>query len=299
MLTKTANEFFNDKEAYATSTSKFSPCCGASQKQWTLTTSNMEVLRQCHSCGRFNGEGRLEILNALKDWIDSPIRAVSPSCTCGEGEACSSCAEVPATPPQMTPEALEEQRRITAKNDAKERVRLGYDPLAHEQNMQWLKEREAERLNQPPAQHDPEALVINSVEELIADDRGELQREVVTGRVSYVGLDVDDLVNEVDRRKDAVVDAAVKWYESSQEGRSEDWSITGEALDNAIYSLLELRGERAQIEIGLTISDVIERGWIACPKCYAKRAVDTKGDVSSCEFCGDSPPYWNVFVQQQ
>lgn len=46
----------------------------------------------------------------------------------------------------------------------------------------------------------------------------------------------DDVVDEVQRRMDAVVDAAVAHYQAD-----ENWPETSEALDVAIRSLLELR----------------------------------------------------------
>lgn len=36
---------------------------------------------------------------------------------------------------------------------------LGYDPIAHAANMQWLKERDAERLSKPPQPPDPDAAI--------------------------------------------------------------------------------------------------------------------------------------------
>ena len=50
----------------------------------------------------------------------------------------------------------------------------------------------------------------------------------------------------------------------------------------------------------LTIGEVIERGWIECPKCNSRRSVGSEGEargmVSDCAKCGESG-YWNLFVE--
>jgi hypothetical protein len=46
------------------------------------------------------------------------------------------------------------------------------------------------------------------------------------------------LTDEVSRRMDAVVDAAVEW----RQGDETNWQDKAEALENAIDALLELRG---------------------------------------------------------
>lgn len=54
----------------------------------------------------------------------------------------------------------------------------------------------------------------------------------------------DALVDEVRRRMDVVVDAAVEWYNAGREGK--EWGLNeAEVLDNAIESLLELREKPA------------------------------------------------------
>jgi hypothetical protein len=50
----------------------------------------------------------------------------------------------------------------------------------------------------------------------------------------------DDLVDEVQRRMDQVVEAAVEWHQSGREGDN-SWFDKSEALSAAIESLLELR----------------------------------------------------------
>lgn len=47
----------------------------------------------------------------------------------------------------------------------------------------------------------------------------------------------DEIVNEVQRRMDAVVDAAVEWHQDE----GEEWSQKAEILGDAIDALLELR----------------------------------------------------------
>jgi hypothetical protein len=48
------------------------------------------------------------------------------------------------------------------------------------------------------------------------------------------------LLDEVDRRKDAVVDAAVAWHQSGREG-DDTWFDKGEVLGRAIDELLAVR----------------------------------------------------------
>lgn len=50
----------------------------------------------------------------------------------------------------------------------------------------------------------------------------------------------DNVIDEVQRRVDAVVDAAVEWHQSGQEG-DETWFDKAEVLGTAVDALLALR----------------------------------------------------------
>ncbi len=47
-----------------------------------------------------------------------------------------------------------------------------------------------------------------------------------------------------------------------------------------------------------TIEETIRRGTVPCPRCQRILLVDTKGNVTQCNHCGDKAfVYWNLFVQ--
>jgi len=58
--------------------------------------------------------------------------------------------------------------------------------------------------------------------------------------LAATGADEGQLIDEVQRRMDAVVEAAVEWHQSGREG-DDTWFDKSEALSAAINSLLELR----------------------------------------------------------
>lgn len=59
----------------------------------------------------------------------------------------------PAQEPKLSPCPLCGSPRKRSREE------LGYDPVEHEKNMQWLKEREIERTNATPKPSDPNALI--------------------------------------------------------------------------------------------------------------------------------------------
>ncbi len=74
---------------------------------------------------------------------------------------------------------------------------------------------------------------------LLAEDEKENTRHKFTAIISRHFAATDALVDEVQRRMDQVVEAAVEWHQAGREGT--DWFDKAEALGAAIDSLLELR----------------------------------------------------------
>lgn len=95
----------------------------------------------------------------------------------------------------------------------------------------------------------------------------------------------DALVDEVQRRMDAVVDAAVAWHRSGDE-----WTEAANALDNAIDQLLELRSAPAAttasekcVKCGCT-GGTDENGWCMSGRPYIANLPDSnKRSICACK----------------
>lgn len=77
--------------------------------------------------------------------------------------------------------------------------------------------------------------------------------------------------------------------------------VQSQVPDGKYRWVLVLDLDKAErVEVLLTIQDIIDRGWIACTKCSARRTVGAEGNdrgmVAACSNCGDSG-YWNLFFQ--
>lgn len=83
-----------------------------------------------------------------------------------------------------------------------------------------------------------------------------------------------DLVTETQRRMDAVVDAAVAWHLSEQEGDG-TWFDKAEVLGKAIDSLLKMRNSRPAVPATLRNCPICNGETQAyCAKCYLTATLD-------------------------
>lgn len=75
--------------------------------------------------------------------------------------------------------------------------------------------------------------------------------------------------------------------------------IAPDVPDGKYKWVLILDLEKAQKAAAeLSIGETIERGWVECPKCQCRLLVNSKGDVTQCNRCGDSAfVHWNLFIQ--
>lgn len=64
------------------------------------------------------------------------------------------------------------------------------------------------------------------------------------------GVSAYEVITEVERLKDAVVDAAVEWHESGREGASHEWFDNSDALSKALDDLISFRdiGKAKEVE---------------------------------------------------
>lgn len=75
--------------------------------------------------------------------------------------------------------------------------------------------------------------------------------------------------------------------------------VAAQVPDGKYKWVLILDLEKAEkLTAELSIGEVIQRGWVECPKCQRQLVVNSKGDVTQCNRCGDAAfAYWNLFVQ--
>lgn len=75
--------------------------------------------------------------------------------------------------------------------------------------------------------------------------------------------------------------------------------IAVDVPDGKYKWVLILDLEKAEIvTTELTIGEAVQRGWVECPKCACQLLVNSKGDVTQCNACGDAAfQYWNLFVE--
>lgn len=85
------------------------------------------------------------------------------------------------------------------------------------------------------------------------------------------------------RLQQAVVDAALEWKRTfGAQGNQAAFIRLSQATDNLISATP-------------TIQECIDRGWVECWRCGARRNVNSKADVTACEQCNDSG-YWNLCI---